>query len=93
LCGQLINNLSGSVGMLMQMTGLHKVSQKLSIGSFTFTCLSLLLVTPVYGLIGAAIVAGLNIALKNILSVILIYNKTKVVMFYNPLKRMKRRAQ
>ncbi|CAN5543422.1 hypothetical protein BH10BAC2_BH10BAC2_37680 [soil metagenome] len=87
LIGQLINNLSGSVGMLMQMTGLHKLSQRISIGSFTFTTLLLFLVTPVYGLIGASVITGLNIALKNILSVILIYSKTKVITVYSPLKK------
>ena len=87
LVGQLINNLSGSVGMLMQMTGLHKLSQRLSVASFLFTIITLFFIVPVYGLVGASVITGLNIALKNIVSVILIYSKTKVMTMYIPLKK------
>jgi O-antigen/teichoic acid export membrane protein len=87
LIGQLVNNLSGSVGMLMQMTGLHKLSQRLSFASFVFTTVMLLFLTPIYGLIGASIITGLNVALKNIISVIMIYSKTRVMTMYIPLKK------
>jgi len=87
LIGQLINNLSGSVGMLMQMTGLHKLSQRLSVASFLFSTIMLFFVTPVYGLIGVSIITGLNIVLKNITSVAMIYSKTRVMTMYLPLKK------
>lgn len=87
LLGQLVNNLSGLVGILMQMTGYHMLSQRISIGSFVFTTVLLFFVTPVYGLMGASIITGLNIALKNIASVILVYSKTGVFTVYMPFKR------
>lgn len=87
LLGQLVNNLSGLVGILMQMTGHHMLSQKVSIGSFVFTTVLLFFITPVYGLMGASIITGLNIALKNIVSVILVYSKTGVLTVYMPFRR------
>lgn len=86
LLGQLVNNLSGLVGILMQMTGHHMLSQKVSIGSFVFTTVLLFFITPVYGLIGASIITGLNIALKNIVSVILVYSRTGVLTVYIPFR-------
>jgi hypothetical protein len=71
----------------MQMTGHHMLSQKVSIGSFVFTTVLLFFITPVYGLMGASIITGLNIALKNIVSVILVYSRTGVLTVYIPFKR------
>ena len=68
LLGQLVNNLSGSVGVLLQMTGFHKQARNIAFGSFVFVSVSLIFITPIYGLIGAAIVVGLNLALKNIIA-------------------------
>ena len=84
LSGQLVNTLSGSVGVLMQMTGYHRLNQKISFCSLVFTAVTLFVVTPMYGLVGAAIVVGLNIALRNIVSVIMMYNRTKILTVYNP---------
>jgi len=75
------------VGMLMQMTGLHKLSQRLSFASFMFTTATLFFFTPIYGLIGASIITGLNVALKNIISVIMVYSKTRIMTMYFPLRK------
>lgn len=87
LIGQLVNNLSGSVSLLMQMTGHHKINQNISLCSFIFTTVMLFFVTPVYGLIGASIIAGLNIILKNITSVIVMYSRINILTVYHPSKR------
>jgi O-antigen/teichoic acid export membrane protein len=87
LFSQLINNLSGSVTLLMQMTGYHKVNQNICLLSFIFTTSMLFFVTPVYGLIGASLVTGLNIILKNIASVIVMYSRVDILTVYSPTKK------
>ncbi|QEC66805.1 oligosaccharide flippase family protein [Panacibacter ginsenosidivorans] len=87
LIGQLINSLTGLTGTIMQMTGHHVMNQNISMGSFILTTILLFIITPVYGLVGAAIITGLNIALKNIVSVIFIYLKLDVLTIYLPFKR------
>lgn len=89
LLGQVVNNISGSVGMLMQMTGHHVMNRNISLASLIFTTIMLFIFTPFYGLIGAAAVVGLNMALKNIFSSLLIYSKTGITTIYNPLQRKK----
>lgn len=84
LLGQIINNFTGCVGALMQMIGYHKLLQKISIGSFCFVVVGMLIITPLYGLYGAAIIVGLNISLKNILSSVLIYRKANITTIYLP---------
>lgn len=91
LLGQLINNLSGSVVTLMQMIGYHVLNQNISLISFIGTTISLFFVTPLFGLVGASVVVGLNIAFKNIASVIAIYRKTKILTVYYPSKRLNAR--
>jgi len=87
LFSQLVNNLSGSVTLLMQMTGHHRINQNISLLTFIFTTGMLFLVTPTYGLIGASVVAGLNIILKNIISVIIVYSRIEILTVYSPTKK------
>lgn len=86
LGGQIFNNFSGSVGFLMQMTGYHNLIQKISIISFIGVTIALALVSPIWGIFGAAIIVSLNIAFKNLLGSILIFNKTGIKTIYFPMK-------
>lgn len=84
LFGQTVNNFSGSVIYLMQMTGYHKIVQKISIVSFIFVTTSLFFLTPLLGLLGVSIIVCLNIAFKNLFSVWLVYKKENILTMYIP---------
>ena len=84
LLGQLVNNLSGSVITLMQMAGFHVLNKNISLISFIGTTSCLFFVTPLFGLAGAAVIVGLNIAFKNIASVVMIYKKMHILTVYYP---------
>ncbi|MDB4090701.1 oligosaccharide flippase family protein [Crocinitomicaceae bacterium] len=86
LIGQLINNLSGSVRLLLQMTGYHLFAQKISIYSFLFISFSLVVFVPLTGLIGASVIISINIAVKNIIMVVFVYRKLNIRSFYIPLR-------
>ncbi|WP_124553227.1 oligosaccharide flippase family protein [Methylophilus methylotrophus] len=52
---QLINSMTGSAGLLLTMTGLEKVAQKIMISGFTFAVITNIVLIKTYGLLGAAI--------------------------------------
>lgn len=86
IMGQLINNLSGSVGILLQMTGYHILSRNIALIALISNIIFLVLLVPIYGLFGAAIIVGMYIALKNLFSVYVAYNKIGLMTIYNPFK-------
>lgn len=66
--GNFINVITGSVGNLLIMTGYEKDMKNIVLLSGPLAVLASLVLTPVYGLIGAAIATGLALSCQNILA-------------------------
>ena len=84
IVGQLINAMTGSVGILLNMTGNQKVFKNiisittlLLIGSYT-------IIVPSYGLLGASIVNLFGVAVLNFSLATYVYKKLKFQTFYIP---------
>ena len=82
--GNFVNSITGSVGILLQMTG-HQKSYNtiITITAITSILLNLLLI-PKYGIIGAAIVSAAAKIVQNVASVIYTYRKMNIVSIYLP---------
>jgi O-antigen/teichoic acid export membrane protein len=79
IIGQVINAGSGLVGYFMQMTGKHKAYMKIMIFfSITNIILNFLLV-PRFGINGAALSTAFCLAMINIVSVFVVYNRSFVL--------------
>lgn len=77
--GQLINAGSGLVGLLLQMTGSHKVLMKITfIWGIISVVLNFILV-PRFGIVGAAIATAFCLAMANISAVFTAYKKLSIV--------------
>lgn len=64
--GQLVNSLSGSVGIIMQMIGKQKVYQNFVIIALFINLALTFILTPVYGGIGAAVSTVISMVFWNI---------------------------
>ena len=92
LIGQIINAFSGSVGVIMQMTGREKLFQNiLIIALFLNIGLNFLLIPRnnpfadfgIYAINGAAIASSVSIIFWNLTSVLYIYKQHQVLTFFN----------
>ncbi len=79
--GQLVNVLSGPVGILLQMAGQERVFRNNVIASALTTLISALVLIPPYAVIGASVSAMTGILLLNVLSLISVRNRLGI----NPL--------
>jgi len=83
--GKLISSLSGSVGIILQMTGNQQIYKRIMIMAlFINLTLNLILIEP-YGVIGVAIATSLTMIIWNLSAVIIIKKKLKINSFYYPL--------
>ena len=91
LFGQFINLLSGSVGVLLIMTGNEKLMRNNLIITMILCVISNLVLVPVYGLIGAAISFSFTMALQNVFLVIKAKKSLNIftLPYLNPLKVFK----
>jgi O-antigen/teichoic acid export membrane protein len=80
----MFHNTTGSVGMFMQMTGLHREYRNVILFTLALHVALCLLVVPSHGMLGAAIVYGLTRGLKNLLSAWIAYRKTGINSLYIP---------
>ncbi|MEZ6045087.1 MAG: polysaccharide biosynthesis C-terminal domain-containing protein [Planctomycetaceae bacterium] len=77
--GQLINALTGPVGLLLSLCGHQRASQRVY-GWTTLLYLVLnLLWIPGWGMMGAAAANGLTLILTNLWLAILVYREMKIV--------------
>ena len=77
LCvGQSVNVLMGSVGLVLNMTGNEKKALKALFISLIVNVMLLILLTPVYKDLGAAIYVSISVALWNVLMAIEAYKLT-----------------
>ena len=83
LIGQIINAFSGSVGVIMQMTGKEKLFQNLLILALFINIGLNFLLIPNYGIEGAAIASSASIIFWNLTSVGYIYKQHQVLTFFN----------
>ena len=83
LVGQIINAFSGSVGVIMQMTGRERLFQNILIVALIINIGMNFLLIPTYGIIGAAIASSASIVFWNLTSVAFIYKEHKVLTFFN----------
>lgn len=84
LSGQVVNNLTGSVGMLMQMTGYHVQMRNIAIVNLILNLALTIVLVPRYGLVCAAILLALSQFYKNLSSSWIIYKHEKILTFYRP---------
>ncbi|MBC2838233.1 flippase [Robiginitalea sp. SC105] len=90
LClGQLANSISGSVGVILQMTGYQKMYQNIVFVALVINILLNVALTPLYGAQGAAIATVISISYWNISGAIIIKRKLNIESFFNPVKFMK----
>ncbi|MEO2060397.1 MAG: flippase [Mesonia sp.] len=84
LCiGQVVNSLSGSVGVILQMTG-HQIKFRnfVLIALITNIILNLTF-TPIYGAIAIAVSTVISMALWNLLGTIYLKKKLNIITYYN----------
>lgn len=82
--GQFINSVSGSVGILLNMTGRHKVFQYIMLTTAFLNIILNALLIPKYGINGAAIVTMVSFAFWNLSSAIYIKNSLNIMTIYIP---------
>ena len=87
LIGQAVNAMSGSVGVIMQMTGKEKQFQNILFFALLINISLNLFLIPVHGILGAAIASTISIIFWNITSVLYIYRKLHVLTFINFIKK------
>ena len=78
LIGQAVNAMSGSVGLILQMTGKEKVYQNILLIALVFNIMLNLFLIPKFGIEGAAIASSFSFLFWNLSSVLYIYKRYKV---------------
>jgi O-antigen/teichoic acid export membrane protein len=79
VAGQVINTGSGLVGFFLQMTGGHKVYMKITIFFSIANVILNFLLVPRFGINGAAFSTAFCLAMINIMSVWVVYNRSSVL--------------
>lgn len=88
LCiGQLINSMSGSVGVIMQMTGHQKVYQNIVLIALILNIVLNFTLIPLYGILGAAIATVVSISSWNIIGAVYLKQKLNIRSYYSPFKK------
>ncbi len=83
ISGQIINCLSGSTGIYLNMTGRQKVFQQVILTTLILNIILNIILIPKYGIEGAAFSTFLSLFVWNVYSVIYIYKKDRILMFLN----------
>lgn len=85
LCiGQLINSLSGSVGVVMQMIGEQKMYQYLIVSALVINLILTFMLTPIYGGLGAASATVVSMIFWNIAGALYLKRKKQIQTYFNP---------
>ena len=83
--GQFVNAVSGSTGMFLNMTGHQVALRNMMAGSVVINLILNILLTPSYGMIGAATAGMISMAFWNICALIFIKRKFGQTVGYLPL--------
>ena len=87
LClGQLINSVSGSVGVIMQMIGKQKVYQNIVLIALVVNIVLNFTLTPLFGVMGAATATVISIACWNIIGAVYLKRKLHITSYFNPFR-------
>lgn len=85
LCiGQLVNSLSGSVGVVMQMIGEQKMYQYFIVSALVINLILTLILTPIYGGIGAATATVISMVFWNITGAFYLKRKKQIQTYFKP---------
>ncbi|OUS02432.1 flippase [Flavobacteriales bacterium 33_180_T64] len=84
--GQIVNSFAGSVGIILQMIGKQKVHQNFVLIALGINLVLTLILTPIYGGIGAASATVVSMAFWNLASAIYLKKKLNITSYYNPFK-------
>lgn len=79
--GQFINVATGSVGYLLMMSGNERLLRNNLLFSALLGMLLNLWLIPNYGIIGAAVGAALVLSLQNLVSMMIVWKKLKIMTF------------
>jgi O-antigen/teichoic acid export membrane protein len=91
--GQFVNSISGSTGLLMNMTGHQKHLLILMTCAAILNIVTNAVLTPVMGIIGAAIASALSMCCWNVLALRFIYKRFGYNIGYIPwISRLNKRA-
>jgi len=82
--GNFVNSITGSVGILLQMTGHQKQYNNIIISTAAASILLSLVLIPRFGIVGAAIASAAAKIIQNLASVIYTYRKINIVSIYLP---------
>ena len=83
LIAQVINISTGSVGMMLNMTGLENVSRNSAIFIAILSIIGYLVLIPMYGLIGIGITKLIVVIVQSTYSVFMLYSKQQIQPFNN----------
>lgn len=84
LCvGQLFNSISGSVGVILQMTGHQKIYRNIVFLALIVNIILNIILTPMYGAIGVAISTVVSMILWNVIGAIYLKRQMNVITYYN----------
>jgi O-antigen/teichoic acid export membrane protein len=76
--GQLVVSLCGSVGFLLNMTGHHSIAVKVAFGSVCVTVILVCILTPMMGMVGAALGATAGVCTRSLGQAIAVRNILKI---------------
>ncbi|SFN46644.1 Membrane protein involved in the export of O-antigen and teichoic acid [Bizionia echini] len=80
--GQLLNALSGSVGVILQMTGNQKKYQNIVLIALFLNLVLNFILTPIYGAIGAATATVISISSWNIMGAVYLKRKLNITSYF-----------
>ncbi len=84
LCaGQVLNSVSGSVGLILQMTGKQLIYQNIVLVALFLNILLNFSLTPLYGSLGAAAATVVSMATWNVLGAVYLKRKLNIVSYYD----------
>lgn len=82
--GQIINSFSGSVGVILQMTGKQKVHQNFVLSALVINLTLTFVLTPIYGGVGAAIATVISMSFWNIAGAIYLKKMKGIKTYFKP---------
>jgi len=87
VASQLINSFTGSVGILLNMTGHQKIYKYITLLSLSISIILYYYLIPIYGIIGAGISAMVGSIIINLWA--MLYTKIKLgyTTYYNPFQK------
>jgi O-antigen/teichoic acid export membrane protein len=84
--GQLIKAGAGLIGVILQMTGEHKIYMKVTIISGILNIILNIVLIPRFGMIGAAIATAFCLSMIDIISIFIIHKRLSVLTLARGLK-------